>query len=74
MSTQRSGKVQFNCGFDHSQMESCHGKHTMEVVLHHTSDTASIIMDDELDSRQSLIMSDAGYCALETAMERLRMK
>jgi hypothetical protein len=68
MSNRSSGKIKFNCGFDHSLTEPC-GGHELEVILHNTSDTVSIIIDNE-----SWCLSDGGFCALETAIERLKAK
>jgi hypothetical protein len=67
MSNRSSGVVIFDCGFDHGQTEPCHGKHEAEIILHNTSDTVTIRVDDE-----TMCVSDNGLCALETCLERLR--
>jgi hypothetical protein len=69
MSDRSSGVVLFNCGFDHSQLEPCHGKHEAEIILHNVSDTVTIRVDDE-----TLIISDEAFCALETCIEKLKRR
>ena len=66
MSSRSSGIIKFDCGSDHSQTQPCTG-HTLELILHNTSDTLSIVIDGE-----PFTMSDGAYCALLTAIEKLK--
>jgi hypothetical protein len=60
----------YDCGFDHSLTESCHGKHEIRVEAHNTSDTVSAINDGEV----LFCLSDPGYHALVDAIKDLNDK
>lgn len=64
MSTVKTRVYKFDCGFDHSQTESCNG-HTLQVEFHNTSDTVDIV----IDGQSELVMSDGGWDALVRLMK-----
>lgn len=72
MSREYSKIYTFDCGQDHGY-SSCPG-HTLRIEVCRGTDTISIEIDRGKKLEQRLILSEAGYDALDKAMDELRLR